>query len=109
MNEMCELTSYLLSSIGLAVLIVWPAHGPSAWLREKVARKCLGESAQVVLDCYICCSFWTALVLAPLWWYFTASPCYWFGCLMAPCVVWLVLMPQDQEDGGDARSRSGPE
>ncbi len=70
MNKLDALITLLLSTMGIAVLIVWPEAGPSAWLRDRVLRRILPKSAQVVLDCYICAGFWCGMLLAPIWWWF---------------------------------------
>ena len=36
-----ELIAYLLASVGLTVLIIWPEGGPGAFFREKVLRRVL--------------------------------------------------------------------
>ena len=36
-----ELIAYLLASVGLTVLIIWPEGGPGAFFREKVFRRVL--------------------------------------------------------------------
>lgn len=91
MEWLTGLLIYLLSSMGLTVLIVWPEHGPSAWLRERVARPIMPSRAVEVLDCYICMSFWAALALSPVfWWVYRAYWC-WMGCLMTPALFWVVL------------------
>jgi hypothetical protein len=101
MNELANLLAYLLSSMGLTVLIVWPETGPSAWLREKVARRLLPGRAQEVLDCYVCCGFWTGLLVAAGWWFLYRAYWYWFGCLMVPALFWLALGPADRIEGDD--------
>ncbi len=80
--------------MGLTVLIVWPEDGPSAWVRDRIARRFLPGSAGKLLDCYICCSFWAALALAPLWWLFCGQSWCWAGCLMVPGIFWCILNPQ---------------
>ena len=65
MEEFTGLLAYLLSAVGLGVLIVWPQTGPRAWMRERVFRKLLPGTCGNVLDCYICCGFWCGLILSP--------------------------------------------
>lgn len=98
MSELAHLAAYLLSSMGLTVLIVWPEGGPSAYLRENVARRLLPRWAEGVLDCYFCCGFWSALLLAVVWWFLHGAWWCWFGCLMVPAVFWLVLRPEERLD-----------
>ncbi len=88
---------YVFSAMGLTILIVWPAQGPSAWIRDQVLRRMLWPAARGVLDCYICLSFWMALALAPLWWHWTHCRWVWAGPLMLPAVFWLVLRPWESE------------
>ena len=90
---MSDLLAYLLGSMGLTVLIVWPDEGPSAWIRERILRRILPGKARQILDCYICLSFWTSLMLSPAWWYTCREFWCWFGCLMTPALFWLVLRP----------------
>ena len=68
MNELAEYLAYLLSSVGLTVLLVWPQTGPGAWVRDRVLRRLLPRRARDVLDCYICLGFWVGLALSPIWW-----------------------------------------
>jgi hypothetical protein len=91
MLEFISLLTYLLSAHGLAVLVVWPSKGPSAWLREKVVRRFLPRAARGVLDCYICTGFWSALILSPLWWHFYHAWWVWAGCLMTSGIFWILL------------------
>ena len=35
MDDLSGLLAYLLSGMGLTVLIVWPQAGPGAWLRDR--------------------------------------------------------------------------
>jgi hypothetical protein len=86
-----ELIAYLLSSMGLTVLVIWPTGGPGAFARERLLRKILPRSAHGVLDCYICFSFWSALAVAVPWWFIFHRPCVWFGPLMVPALFWLVM------------------
>ena len=90
MREFVLLFAYVLSSMGLAVLVVWPEAGPGAFFREKVLRNILPQFAHGVLDCYICFSFWTGLLLSVPWWFMFHQDWIWFGCLMVPAVFWLV-------------------
>ena len=82
--------AYVLSAMGLAILVVWPEDGPGAFVREKLLRKLLPKPAHGVLDCYICFGFWTGLLLAIPWWFMYRQEWMWFGCLMIPAVFWLV-------------------
>jgi len=96
MDSMTGLIAYLLSSIGLTVLVVWPKDGPGAWFRENVLRRLFSSSAMVeVLDCYICSGFWIGLFLSPFWWFALREPWYWSGCLMISGLFWLILQPAD--------------
>ena len=88
---MAYLLGYLLASMGLTILVVWPQDGPGAWVRESVLRRLLRGQAKSVLDCYICMSFWSGLMLSPLWWWMCREPWTWAGCLMTPSLFWLVL------------------
>lgn len=90
MSEWCGLVSYVLSSMGLSVLLVWPQRGPSAWVRDRLLLPRLPKSAQAMLDCYLCCSFWSGLLLSPAWWVFYHRPWCWSGCLIAPLLFWLI-------------------
>ena len=91
MNELASWASYTLSAMGLTILLVWPQRGWSAWFRERVLRHFLPSQAQDVLDCYICCGFWSGLALSPAWWSFHHCLWCWCGCLTTPCLFWLVL------------------
>ena len=86
-----HLLAYLLSSMGLTILIVWPTGGPGAWVRDRLLRPLLPGQAAEVLDCYICLGFWSGLGLSVPWWLWYRDPTIWFGCLMVPAVFWLVL------------------
>ncbi len=90
---MTDLVTFLLSATGLTVLVVWPAHGPSAWVRDVVLRKVLPARVQGLLDCYVCCGFWSGAVLTWPWWLACGRMWTWFGCLMVPGIFWLVLRP----------------
>jgi hypothetical protein len=91
MRSLAYLLALVLSSMGLTIVIVWPQTGPGAWFREKILRRLLPGSAKETLDCYICLSFWSGLLLSPLWWYWTREYWSWAGCLMAPALFWLAL------------------
>ncbi len=41
MQGLANFTGYLLSGVGLTVLIIWPEGGPGAFFREKVLRRVL--------------------------------------------------------------------
>ena len=86
-----HLIVYLLSSMGLTILIVWPNGGPTGWIREKLLRRILPGKAKEVLDCYICLSFWAGLLLSVLWWELYQEAWIWFGCLMVPSIFWVIL------------------
>ncbi len=90
---MVWLLTYLLTAMGLTILIVWPSTGPSAWVRERLLRRVLPAKGKEVLDCYICLSFWSSLLLSPVWWVLSRQAWCWLGCLMTPAVFWLVLRP----------------
>lgn len=96
MTELVYFLTFLLASVGLTVLIVWPETGPSAWLREKVLRKLLPGQAVKVLDCYVCLGFWVGAALSPLWWYLTGEHWVWFGCLMTPAIFWVVVVGRSE-------------
>jgi len=91
MDSLTYLTSFLVASMGLTVLIVWPQEGPGAWVRERALRRVLPGKAKEVLDCYICLGFWSGLVLSPAWWLMCREHWVWGGCLMTPALFWLVL------------------
>ena len=88
---MASLLSFLLASMGLTIMVVWPQDGPGAWVRERVLRRLLPGKAKEVLDCYICTSYWTGLALSPLWWWMCQGRWAWAGCLMTPPVFWIAL------------------
>jgi hypothetical protein len=97
MNQLTLLITYLLSSAGLTVLIVWPATGPIAWLRDHLLRRVLGPRAGQVLDCYLCSGFWCGLALSPIWWLLYREIWCWSGCLMVPAVFWFATRTEGQE------------
>ena len=90
MEQLAILLAYILSAMGLTILVVWPEDGPGAYVREKVLQRILPESAHGVLDCYICFGFWTGLLLSIPWWLMYHQTWIWCGCLMLPTVFWLV-------------------
>ena len=94
MEQIANLVSFLLASVGLTVLIVWPQTGPGAWLRESVLRPALGDKAGEVLDCYVCLGFWSGLLLSPICYWLTGQYWSWAGCLMVPAVFWWALRPR---------------
>jgi hypothetical protein len=98
---MSYLVSFLLSSIGLTVLIVWPPDGPGAWVRESVLRRALPGKSKETLDCYICTGFWSGLVLSPVWWLMCRERWTWSGCLMTPALFWLVLRNPGNSGNGE--------
>jgi hypothetical protein len=93
MADFLAILTYVFAAMGLTILIVWPADGPSAWLRDKIVRKLLWPSARGVLDCYICLSVWVALALAPAWWYWVHCQWVWTGPLVLPALFWMILRP----------------
>lgn len=97
MESLNYLLSFLLSSMGLTILIVWPQSGPGAWVRELVLRRILPSKARGVLDCYVCLGFWTGLALSPVWWLMCRQQWAWFGCLMTPALFWLVLRNPNED------------
>ena len=90
MREFVLLVAYLLSAMGLTILVVWPEDGTGAYVREKVLQRVLPKSAHGVLDCYICLGFWAGVFLSVPWWFMYHQNWIWFGCLMIPAVFWLV-------------------
>lgn len=96
MNEFVYFVTFLLSAVGLTILIVWPETGPGAFLREAVLRKILPQSAGKALDCYVCLGFWAGLLLSPAWWFLTREHWVWFGCLMVPAIFWFTLNQRDE-------------
>jgi len=85
------LLGYLLASMGLTILIVWPENGPGSWVREKILRRLLPKKVEGVLDCYVCMGFWCGLALSGLWWSWYHEPWIWTGCLMVPALFWIIL------------------
>lgn len=86
-----NLPAYLLASMGLTILIVWPEGGPGAWVREKIMRPLLPKQVEGVLDCYVCMGFWCGLLLSGLWWWRFHEPLIWTGCLMVSALFWPAL------------------
>lgn len=82
---------YLLASMGLTILIVWPEDGPGFWVREKLLRRLLPAKIAGVLDCYVCLGFWCGLILSGLWWYWYRDPSIAMGCLMVSALFWVIL------------------
>ena len=95
MREFTEFVAYILSSIGLTVLLVWPKTGPSAWLRERVLRPLMPGKVVEVLDCYICSGFWCGLCLSPVFWAVDRAPWCWSGCVIVPGLFWILLRPAE--------------
>lgn len=91
MQSFTYLVSFILTSMGLTVLIVWPEGGPSGWLRERILRPILPGRAKGVLDCYVCMGFWCGLLLSPLWWWFCGEPWVWTGGLMNTALLWYIV------------------
>lgn len=96
---MTHLITYVLASIGLTVLVVWPDSGPGAWARESVLRPLLPRAMKHALDCYICFSFWAAMTLTPVWQFIGRDDRLWLGCLMVPGLFWLTLRPLSSSSG----------
>jgi hypothetical protein len=90
-NELINFITLHLTGMGTCVLVVWPATGPVAWVRDSIFRKLIPSALVGVLDCYICFSFWSGLAWGVLWWWLTEF--YW--CLAAPlttpALFWIVL------------------
>ena len=86
-----DLLGYLLASMGLTIVIVWPESGPGAWAREKILRRLIPARFEKALDCYICMGFWCGLLLSALWWRLYHEPSIWAGCLMVPAAFWIVM------------------
>ena len=99
MSDLASLFALLLTAVGLTVLVVWPAAGPSAWLRDRVVRRTVPAPFREVLDCYICCGFWCGLLLSPPAWLLCHQPWTWLSCLMTPAVFWVILRPEGAADG----------
>lgn len=91
MHSFVGLVSYLLTSMGVTILVVWPSTGPGAWMRERVVRPMLPGKLGGVLDCYLCLSFWIGLAASPLWWWWHRELWCWTGCFMAPAIFWTLL------------------
>lgn len=90
MHEGVGFLCYLLSSIGLTVIVVWPDKGPAAWIRERIVRFIVPVRLAAALDCYICFGFWSGLALSPLfWWEYRESWC-WSGPLITPGMFWVL-------------------
>ncbi|MEM6260043.1 MAG: hypothetical protein AAGC72_05690 [Planctomycetota bacterium] len=88
---MTLLFAYLLSAMGLTIVVVWPSTGPGAWVRDRVLRVMVPDKFESVLDCYICFGFWAGLLLGSVWWLIYEATWAWFGCLMVPALFWLAL------------------
>lgn len=91
MNELVGFLAFVLSAMGLTVLVVWPDKGLGAILRDRVLRPLLPGRTKGVLDCYVCLGFWSGAVLSPAFWGIYREPWCWFGCLIVPCVFWWIL------------------
>jgi hypothetical protein len=105
---MVNFTAYILTSVGLTVLVVWPETGPLAWLREHVLRRILPESVSGMLDCYLCFGFWAALVLAPLWWLMDGRLLYFLGCVMTTGIFWMLQRSSGGNDPEQEEAESPP-
>ena len=88
---MAPLLGYVLSTMGLTILIVWPNGGPSGWMRDRIVRPLLPGKTKEVLDCYICLSFWSGLAMSVPWWLWFREQWIWLGCLMVPSLFWIIL------------------
>jgi hypothetical protein len=98
----CFLAS-LLTAVGLTILVIWPANGPSAFIRDRVLRSLLPVNARVVLDCYVCCGFWCGLFLSPILWALFHEPFVWLMCLMTSALFWLMLgLPEKEREAGSS-------
>jgi len=97
MSDAFGLSLFVLSCMGLTILLVWPVDGPSAWVRERVLRKLLPARVAKVLDCYICLSVRIALIAAPFWW---RAGFHWSAIAwpVVPGMFWLV-MPESRSGG----------
>ncbi len=84
------LAVYVLTNMGLTVLLVWPVDGPGAWVRERLLRRVLPGSAGKALDCYICLSVWVGLAAAPFWLMAGYRVCG-VGWLILPAAFWLAM------------------
>lgn len=83
--------AYMLSAMGLAIVVVWPETGPGAFVREKILHKLIPAALHGLLDCYICFGFWTGLALSVVFWLIYGMAWMYFGCLMVPAAFWLVM------------------
>lgn len=90
MAQFTVFLAYALSAMGLTILVVWPENGPGSYVREHLLRRRLPKSAHGMLDCYICFSFWSGLILSVPWWLIYHQNWVWFGCLIIPAVFWWV-------------------
>lgn len=114
---MDHLIALLLTSAGAALLIVWPATGPSAFVRERIMRPLIPAFARGVLDCLVCFSVWTGLATAAVFYEFSGIYYCWFSPLMTPMIFWLVSRfephanptPTTDDTGGAATSTEGSE
>ena len=95
MHELVGFMCYLLSGMGLTVLVVWPEDGPLAWFRDTVMRRILREPAGKLLDCYVCLSFWSGLLISPLFWTTYRELWCWSGPISVPALFWLLLRKKD--------------
>ncbi len=97
MSDFTAIAVYVLSCMGVTILIVWPSDGPGAWFRDRLLRPFLPASARGALDCYICLSVWIALAAVPFWW---MKGYHWpsVAWLIVPTVFWLVL-PESRSGG----------
>ncbi len=98
METIVAFVTFVLSAMGLTVVVVWPETGPGAWCRERLLRPLLPKRIRDVFDCYICFGFWTGLGLGALWSVMLDIWFYWFGCLMIPAMFWIILQPWKDPD-----------
>src|SRR5688572_29023903 len=94
-SHMSNFLAYILTSVGLTVVVVWPESGLVAYLREKVLRRALPSRLGGILDCYTCFGFWAGLVMSPVWWMMDGRWVYFLGCLMVPPIFWVLQQHND--------------
>lgn len=91
MHECLGFVCYLLSAVGLTVIVVWPEKGIAAWVRDRILRSLIPAAVVGVLDCFVCFSFWAGLLLSPLFWWRYHEMWCWCGPLIGPAIFWSVL------------------
>jgi hypothetical protein len=89
--EMAHLVEFVLATMGLTILVVWPQGGPMGWIRDRIIRPLLPGKTKGVLDCYICFSFWAGVVVSGIWWWIYGESWIWSGPVMVPAVFWVAL------------------